>query len=132
MSWSSRKALIDLRQDGDYLDIACGTGNYTHKLAQSGGYWSAIDQSELMLDQARAKNGDICFSRQDIQHLQFQDQQFNAITCTLAIHHFADLTEAFSEVYHVVKDQGSFVLFTSTPEQMAGYWLTHYFPHMMH
>lgn len=31
----------------------------------------------------------------------------------------------------MLRNNGRFVLFTSTPEQMKGYWLNHYFPKML-
>lgn len=31
----------------------------------------------------------------------------------------------------MLADNGKFILFTSTPEQMKGYWLNHYFPKML-
>jgi hypothetical protein len=47
--------------------------------------------------------------------------------CTLAIHHFRALLPAFREVFRVL-GRGRYVLFTSTAEQMRGYWLDAYFP----
>ncbi|MCB0639010.1 MAG: methyltransferase domain-containing protein, partial [Lewinella sp.] len=38
-----------------YLDIGCGTGNYTHALHQAGGRMTGVDPSVAMLDQARAR-----------------------------------------------------------------------------
>jgi ubiquinone/menaquinone biosynthesis C-methylase UbiE len=44
---------LQLTPSGAYLDLACGTGNYTVALSSLGGAWSAIDVSEVMLAQAR-------------------------------------------------------------------------------
>ncbi|WP_341503696.1 class I SAM-dependent methyltransferase [Gallaecimonas sp. GXIMD4217] len=116
---------------GKYLDVACGTGNYTAKLGGAGGTWYAVDQSETMLAEARLKAPGLQWRHGDVERLPFQDDCFDGATCTLAIHHFPDLDRAFAEIARVITDQGRFVLFTSTPEQMRGYWLNHYFPDMM-
>ena len=41
--------LLGVKTNGKYLDIACGTGNYTVKFCTAGGSWVAFDQSEVML-----------------------------------------------------------------------------------
>lgn len=46
---------LRLAPGGAYLDLACGTGNYTAALSGLGGQWSAVDVSRVMLDQARPK-----------------------------------------------------------------------------
>jgi hypothetical protein len=51
----------------------------------------------------------------------------NGVVCTLAVHHFRDIPAAFKEVFRVLFG-GRFVIFTSTTEQMKGYWLNEYFP----
>lgn len=35
------------------------------------------------------------------------------------------------ELYRILKPNGHIVIFTSTPKQMKGYWLNHYFPKML-
>ena len=42
------------------------------------------------------------------------------------------MSKAFWEISRVLKEKGKFVLFTTLPEQTANYWLTNYFPKMMH
>jgi SAM-dependent methyltransferase len=49
----------------------------------------------------------------------------------LTIHHWGNLEKGFSELSRVLKKDGKIVIFTSTPQQMQGYWLNHYFPKMM-
>jgi len=110
-----------------YLDIACGSGNYTSALAKYGGEWVGIDQSETMLDQARQKSEVVRWLRGDVESLPFGDGEFDAAMCSLAIHHFKSLEVAFKEIRRVLRSP-RFVLFTSTTEQMMGYWLTEYFP----
>ena len=110
-----------------YLDVACGTGNYTVALAKSGGFWYGVDCSQLMIDSARDKSDDILWQVAGAEALPYPDATFSGILCTLAIHHFNNLNPVFREVHRVLS-AGRFVLFTATPEQMNKYWLVEYFP----
>jgi SAM-dependent methyltransferase len=118
---------LGVRSNLSYLDVACGTGNYTLALAQSGGIWHGIDQSQRMIDAARRKSKSIFWQLADVSRLPYKDKVFSGVVCTLAIHHFTSLSAAFSEIHRVI-GTGNFVLFTSTPEQMMRYWLVEYFP----
>lgn len=109
------------------LDIACGTGNYTVALENSGLHMSSSDVSKEMISQAKEKSNTIDWKVASINELPYESNTYEGVTCTLAIHHFDDLLVAFQEVYRVI-DKGRFVIFTSSPEQMNNYWLKEYFP----
>jgi ubiquinone/menaquinone biosynthesis C-methylase UbiE len=113
-----------------YLDIACGTGNYTVAVAQTGVRVHGIDQSQRMITAARQKSHAVTWHLGDVEALPFPDRVFAGVMCTLAIHHFNTLRPAFQEAFRVLA-RGRFVLFTSTAEQMRGYWLNAYFPAAM-
>jgi SAM-dependent methyltransferase len=121
---------LRLTSSGTYLDLACGTGNYTVALSTLGGAWSAIDVSEVMLAQARSKSSSITWAQSSADALPFPSATFDGAICTLAIHHFAGLESPFAEVRRTLRS-GSFVIFTGLAEQMRHYWLCHYFPEMM-
>ena len=121
---------VELRASEDFLDLGCGTGNYTCALAAAGGQWHGVDASAEMLDQARSKDCQVSWMLADAQSLPYEDGTFAGAICTLAIHHFPSLEAPFAEVARVLR-AGRFVLFTAFPEQMRSYWLCHYFPQMM-
>jgi ubiquinone/menaquinone biosynthesis C-methylase UbiE len=112
------------------LDVACGTGNYTIALSQLGLNMTGTDISEEMLNNARKKSNHVTWDKADVNNLPYQEGDFSGATCTLAIHHFENLYNAFQEVYRVM-NEGRFVIFTSSPEQMGRYWLKEYFPSAM-
>jgi SAM-dependent methyltransferase len=122
--------LLSVAHGGNFLDLACGTGNYTNALASIGGNWHGCDISEVMVRQARAKNQEVRWQVSSADSLPYPATFFDGAICTLAIHHFPDLLQPFKEVYRTMR-QGPFVLFTAFPEQMQRYWLCHYFPEMM-
>lgn len=119
--------LLGLRQLGRYLDVGCGTGSYTLALAARGGLWTGVDHAITMIEQARAKSDRVCWKLGSAEGIPAADATLDGALCSLALHHFRDLDVAFRELRRVIAD-GPFVMFTSTPEQMRGYWLNVYFP----
>lgn len=114
-----------------YLDIGCGTGNYTSALAAKGVKIIGVEPSEKMLNEARASNKNIDWHQGTAEQIPAQDKAFDGIIATLTIHHWTDIKKAFIEISRVLSDNGRLVLFTSTAAQMKGYWLNHYFPAML-
>ena len=113
-----------------YLDLACGTGNYTIALRYSGIQISGVDQSVRMLSSARRKDPSINWSLGTAEALPFRSGSFSGAICVLAIHHFENFERAFQEVARVIV-RGRFVIFTSTSEQLKRFWLNEYFPTAM-
>ena len=118
---------LGLQSGRRYLDIACGTGNYTVALAARGGCWHGLDLSSGMLRSAKPKSGDIHLARGDASALPYGVGTFDGAVCTMALHHLPDLAPVFHETRRVLQ-AGRLVIFTSTCEQLAGYWLNEYFP----
>lgn len=123
-------SLLSIEPGKHYLDLACGTGNYTNALAMLGGRWHGADISEVMIRQAQSSNQQIQWQVSSASSLPYRDSSFDGVMCTLAIHHFNGLLHPFEEVRRTLK-HGNFVLFTAFSEQMRRYWLCHYFPCMM-
>lgn len=88
-------------------------------------------QSERMIEQAKQKSAEIEWSVFDVTKTSYTSASFDAVICSLAIHHFQNLHDSFKEISRVLSAFGRFVIFTSTPEQMNSYWLNHYFPIML-
>ena len=118
---------IGLQSGRSYLDIACGTGNYTSVLAAAGGSWHGLDVSMGMLGTARRKDGSLRLVRGDAAAMPFTDRSFDGIVCTMALHHLPHLEPVFSEALRVLR-LGNLVIFASTRDQVATYWLNEYFP----
>jgi ubiquinone/menaquinone biosynthesis C-methylase UbiE len=115
---------------GLYLDVGCGSGNYTHALAERELNICGVDISQEMLAKARRKNPNLSWTLGDAKQLPFIDRFFDGAVCILATHHIQDIEKAFQEIFRVMK-AGNFVIFTAFPEQMENYWLKEYFPLMM-
>jgi len=126
--------LLDLLQpqnDKLYLDIGCGTGNYTIVLADKGLNFYGVEPSEKMLNEAQSRNQKINWLLGTAEQIPANDNTFDGAIAMLTIHHWINIQQSLKEIYRVLKDNGKIVFFTSTPEQMKGYWLNHYFPKML-
>ena len=130
---SALAAHLGLCTDGRYLDLGCGSGNYTRALAARGGRWLGLDASATMLGHARSRPGagNVTWVQGDAAALPCRDASCDGVLCTLAIHHFSALGPAFTEIARVLRRDAPFVCFTSLAGQMRHYWLWRYFPRMM-
>src|SRR5687768_12699553 len=117
--------------DGHYLDVGCGTGNYTIEFAKKGIRLTGIDLSDEMLHTAKSRSNDIEWISGVAEELPFAENSFDGATATLTIHHWKNRASGFSEIARVLKHGSRLVIFTSSPEQMDSYWLNHYFPELM-
>ena len=117
--------------DGFYLDVGCGTGNYTSAIAGTGTRIVGIDFSRTMLARAREKTPSLPLNNARAEALPFKSASFNGATCTFVHHHMDDPVGAFREVHRVLRPGGRLVLLNSTAAQMEHYWVREYFPELM-
>ena len=96
------------------LDIACGVGELSLKIARRGGEVYGIDTSEAAIKFAnrlseRAKIA--CeFKIGDAEHLPYPDDNFDKIVCSSSLEHFNDDNQALQEMRRVLKPKGKVVL----------------------
>lgn len=124
-------ALLQPSPNGQYLDVGCGTANYTHYMAQSGLIFYGIDPSDTMLEIARNKEIGGTFIKASADSIPFEDAFFDGATAMLTLHHWPEKLKGIQEVYRVLKPGCKIVFFSFTEAQMEGYWLAHYFPEMV-
>lgn len=115
-------------KNGLYLDIGCGTGNYTIAVHEKGLNLVGIDPSNEMLQVAKNRNQEIRWIQGFAENIPLEDETFDGIMGCLTLHHWKDIEKGYKELYRVLKPGGKMVFFTSSPEQTAAYWLKHYFP----
>lgn len=100
------------------LDMGCGTGRHALWLAGEGAEVTAVDFSQGMLDQARAKPGAdaVNWVVGDLHEpLPFDDDTFDAVVSGLVLEHIRDLSLFFSEAGRVVKGGGALVVSAMHP-----------------
>ena len=91
---------------GKVLDAACGTGRHAAFLHSLGCEVVGIDQSPDMLDVARAKLPTVQFELGPIEHMPFEDDEFDLAVISLALCHLDDPTAALTELARVVRPGG--------------------------
>ncbi len=97
--------LINIIPNGKYLDIGCGSGNYTGALTHNGLMFEGIDISAEMLNKAKTKYQTIKFTQGSATNLPFHKETFDGAICILATHHINDNKKAFQEAFRVLKKE---------------------------
>lgn len=94
------------------LDVGCGSGFLTYELAKlvgDKGEVAAIDKSEAMIEatlERCAGMQQVSAQTADIGSLPFEENQFNAVTCTQVLLYVEDVNKAISELVRVTKTGG--------------------------
>lgn len=108
--------LIDIKEGMKVLDVGCGTGNFSIKLANKGCDVTGIDISDEMLNIAIKKiaeqNLDIKFHNMDLYDMKFEDNSFDAVFSMAAFEFVEDATKALEELFRVVKKGGQIFIGT--------------------
>jgi demethylmenaquinone methyltransferase/2-methoxy-6-polyprenyl-1,4-benzoquinol methylase len=110
---------LQLKPDGQYLDVCCGTGDLSLLIAQrlgKTGQVTGLDFSPKMLEVARqraasAKNleAELKWQQGDAQQLPFPDDSFDAAIISFGLRNLTDLQRGVSEMARVVKPGGHVV-----------------------
>lgn len=110
------------------LDVGAGTGNYSVELAKLGYKVIAVEPSVVMREKGK-KHPNLMWREGFAEKLPLQDRSVDGIMCTLAIHHFTDLSKAFSEMVRVLKTNARIVIFAADPRLCPenSCWLQDYF-----
>jgi ubiquinone/menaquinone biosynthesis C-methylase UbiE len=105
------------------LDLGCGPGDGTARIAAAGATAYGLDYSQGMLDKAREEPGAAGrLIRGDAGRLPFHDAAFDKIICTNSFHHYPDHEGALRELRRVLKPGGLLVLVDPRRDNPLG-WL---------
>jgi demethylmenaquinone methyltransferase/2-methoxy-6-polyprenyl-1,4-benzoquinol methylase len=105
------------------LDIACGTGDITFRLAAKypAGRIVGLDVTEPMIDYARKRNtfSNITFTLQDMCRTNFADASFDIVTGGYALRNAPNLEQALIEIRRVMKPgaTAAFLDFSKPPNR---------------
>ena len=105
-----------LTRDMVVLELACGTGLLSVRLAGSVKMLEATDFSEEMIRHAKEKNRSsrLHFSVQDATDLPYADETFDAVVISNALHIMPWPEKALSEIKRVLKPDGILIAPTFT------------------
>lgn len=95
-------------QPGEHiLDLGCGDGQLTARLAQSGAQTQGVDASAQMVAAARARG--VVADQASAETLPYADASFDAVFSNAALHWVRDQNAMLREVYRVLRPGGRFV-----------------------
>ena len=126
----SQERLLALRQDELVLEIACGNGQFTRRMAALGARVVASDGAERMVEIARARTTEntdrIEFGVVDATDVEalmaLGERRFDAAVCTMAMFDIADVEPLITSLSRLLKTGGRFVFsllhpcFNSVPD----------------
>ena len=106
--------MADPRAGDHVLDVACGTGIVSFRLATTVGIQGSVlgtDISERMIEAATFKAGarsahNIRFIRCDAEQLELPDRQFDVAVCGLGLMYFPEPVRALREMHRVLRPAG--------------------------
>jgi trans-aconitate methyltransferase len=101
-------ALLDPKPGERILDLGCGTGQLTNKIAEHGADVTGLDASPEMIGQARQNYPRLRFVLQDAASMQF-DQEFDAVFSNAALHWMIDGAGVARGIARALRPGGRFV-----------------------
>jgi trans-aconitate methyltransferase len=109
--WRLGEGVVDLLnpQAGEHiLDLGCGPGQLTKKIADSGADVVGLDSSPAMIGQARQNYPKLRFVLQDAAALQFENE-FDAVFSNAALHWMLDPAAVVRGISKALRPAGRFV-----------------------
>lgn len=109
------------RPDGPILDLACGTGLFSRRLAREPELPPVVgmDVSKSMIEEAVAQSREagvmVDFVRAEAPYLPFTDQSLGVVLQSGALHLIEDASRLFMEVGRVLRPGGRYVASTYLP-----------------
>lgn len=103
-------AALDLRDGGEVLDLAAGTGTSSAAIARAGGKAVAADFSPGMMSEGRRREAPVPFVGADAQQLPFAEDSFDAAVISFGLRNVRRPRQALREMARVVRPGGRVVV----------------------
>ena len=125
-----RIASLIQHRHGLILDLACGPGNFTRRIARLAPESTVVgfDLSPQMLERAvrltaKERLHNVYYMRGSALSLPFKPECFDAVTCCGALQLFTDQDQAVGEIARVLKTQGDFICQTTLGPRKPPLWI---------
>ncbi|MBE8967964.1 methyltransferase domain-containing protein [Nostocales cyanobacterium LEGE 12452] len=100
--------LLNPQPGESILDLGCGTGQLTEKIAQAGADVWGIDSAPAMIEKARENYPDIRFDVANAANFQV-DKPFDAVFSNAVLHWVKEADSAIASIHQSLKPGGRFV-----------------------
>lgn len=115
--------LLGIRRGEVALDLACGNGVMSRRLARLGATVVAIDFSATLLERARARTTEhadrveyvLADATDEAQLLALGEERFDAAVCNMALHDIADIGPLLRALPRLLRPGGRFVFSVPHP-----------------
>lgn len=104
------------------LDVGCGEGRFSRKLATRGADVIGVDPVDAFLAEARKLDPLGDYLRGSAERLDFRADQFDAVVFYLSLCDIADLNVAFEQVTPILRDGGHLIIADLHPMIGQGEW----------
>lgn len=101
-------SLLDVKQEAQLLDIACGPGQLLMAAKEKGVGLNGIDISSEAINQCKSRLPEANVQVANAEILPFSDQSFDYITCLGSLERIIHLDKALLEQVRVAKDDARF------------------------
>jgi 2-polyprenyl-3-methyl-5-hydroxy-6-metoxy-1,4-benzoquinol methylase len=117
LCWPALASLLDVQSGRRYLDIACGNGLTSRRLAALGAQVTAFDFSANLIEKAKARSANlhslisyhVVDATDEQALLSLGTSSFDAALCNMALFDMADIETLFRTLPRVLKPSGIFV-----------------------
>lgn len=124
----SQERLLDLKPGERVLDIACGAGRFTRRMAAQGVTILAFDHSEKFIERAKQRTTEntdrieyrVINATDNKTLLDLGKKEFDAAVCTMAIMDMSSITPMISILPELLKPGGRFVFSVAHPAFNSG------------
>lgn len=115
--------LLNIKKGQNILDIACGNGNFSRKLAEKGANVVAFDYSSKMIERAKNRSKDyhnqIKYKVLDATNyddlLELENEEFDGAVANMALMDIADIAPLINSLHKILKPNGNFVFSITHP-----------------
>jgi ubiquinone/menaquinone biosynthesis C-methylase UbiE len=117
-------AALNLQAQDVFLDLGCGTGAAVRDGAGAVKRAVGIDLSPGMIAEARTlsnglRNAEFVLGDVSQDRLPFEDQEFTALLCSTAFHHFPQPSRTIGEMARVLAPGGRLVIADANADQLV-------------
>jgi SAM-dependent methyltransferase len=117
LCWPALSALLDIQPGRRYLDIACGNGLTSRRLASSGAQVTAFDFSANLIERAKARSTGfqpaisyhVIDATDEQQLLSLGEQSYHSALSNMALFDMAEIETLFRTLPRLLKPEATFV-----------------------